>query len=146
MSVTRVDKDFDNLTLTLIAEFDAPIERVWQLWADPRHQDGTPMADVSTTTVHVQLTQHDGGTRMEVRGIFGSKEHMEQLDPHGRDRGLPADRRPDGRPARRLTSNIDRRLSPTRTVWSTWPTDRRPEADGPPWSAGGRGRTRGRPR
>jgi uncharacterized protein YndB with AHSA1/START domain len=36
MSVTRVDKDLDTLTLTLIADFDAPIERVWQLWADPR--------------------------------------------------------------------------------------------------------------
>lgn len=36
MSVTSVDKDFDSLTLTLIADFDAPTERVWQLWADPR--------------------------------------------------------------------------------------------------------------
>lgn len=36
MSVTSVDKDLDNLTLTLIADFDAPVERVWQLWADPR--------------------------------------------------------------------------------------------------------------
>jgi uncharacterized protein YndB with AHSA1/START domain len=36
MSVTSVDKDFDTLTLTLVADFDAPIERVWQLWADPR--------------------------------------------------------------------------------------------------------------
>jgi uncharacterized protein YndB with AHSA1/START domain len=36
MSVTSVDKDFDTLTLTMVADFDAPIERVWQLWADPR--------------------------------------------------------------------------------------------------------------
>jgi uncharacterized protein YndB with AHSA1/START domain len=36
MSVTSVDKDFDSLTLTLVADFDASIERVWQLWADPR--------------------------------------------------------------------------------------------------------------
>jgi len=36
MSITSIDKDFDNLTLTLVADFDAPIERVWQLWADPR--------------------------------------------------------------------------------------------------------------
>jgi uncharacterized protein YndB with AHSA1/START domain len=36
MSVTSVDKDFDNLTLTFVAEFAAPVERVWQLWADPR--------------------------------------------------------------------------------------------------------------
>jgi len=36
MSVTSVDKDFDSLTLTLIADFAAPVERVWELWADPR--------------------------------------------------------------------------------------------------------------
>ena len=36
MTVTSVDKDLDNLSLTLVADFDAPIERVWQLWADPR--------------------------------------------------------------------------------------------------------------
>ena len=36
MSVTSVDKDFDALTLTLIADFDATAERVWELWADPR--------------------------------------------------------------------------------------------------------------
>jgi uncharacterized protein YndB with AHSA1/START domain len=36
MSVTRVDRDYDNLTITLIADFDAPIDRVWELWSDPR--------------------------------------------------------------------------------------------------------------
>jgi len=36
MSVISLDKDFDNLTMTLVAEFDAPPERVWDLWADPR--------------------------------------------------------------------------------------------------------------
>jgi len=36
MTVTRVEKDFDSLTLTVVAEFGAPVERVWQLWADPR--------------------------------------------------------------------------------------------------------------
>ena len=36
MSVVSVEKDFDSLSLTLVADFDAPIERVWQLWADPR--------------------------------------------------------------------------------------------------------------
>jgi uncharacterized protein YndB with AHSA1/START domain len=36
MTVTAVRKDTDSLTLTVDAEFDAPAERVWQLWADPR--------------------------------------------------------------------------------------------------------------
>jgi uncharacterized protein YndB with AHSA1/START domain len=36
MSVTSVDRDYENLTITLIADFDAPIDRVWELWSDPR--------------------------------------------------------------------------------------------------------------
>jgi uncharacterized protein YndB with AHSA1/START domain len=36
MTVTTVDTDLDARTLTLVAEFDAPIERVWELWSDPR--------------------------------------------------------------------------------------------------------------
>lgn len=36
MTVTNVQKDPDALTLTITAAFDAPVERVWQLWADPR--------------------------------------------------------------------------------------------------------------
>jgi uncharacterized protein YndB with AHSA1/START domain len=36
MSVTSVDTDYDNLTITLIADFKAPIDRVWELWSDPR--------------------------------------------------------------------------------------------------------------
>jgi len=36
MTVTRVDQDVDNLTLHLVAEFDAPLEQVWELWSDPR--------------------------------------------------------------------------------------------------------------
>jgi uncharacterized protein YndB with AHSA1/START domain len=139
MSVTSVHKDFERLTLTVVADFDAPIERVWRLWADPRKlerwwgppshpatveshdltpggevtyyltgpdgersrgwwrvtsvdppksleftdgfadQDGKPIAGTPTTTVRVQLTEHDGGTRMEVRSIFDSREQMEQL-------------------------------------------------------------------
>ncbi|MDV8023725.1 SRPBCC domain-containing protein [Rhodococcus sp. IEGM 1330] len=29
-------KDAENLTMTLVAEFDAKVERVWQIWEDPR--------------------------------------------------------------------------------------------------------------
>jgi uncharacterized protein YndB with AHSA1/START domain len=139
MGVTSVVKDFDSLTLTLVADFDAPTERVWRLWADPRQlerwwgppshpatveehdltpggavtyfmtgpegeksrgwwqvtsvnppksleftdgfadQDGTPIAGMPTTSVQVQLTEHDGGTRMVVRSVFDSREQMERL-------------------------------------------------------------------
>lgn len=139
MTVTHVEKDFANLTLTLVADFDAPIERVWRLWADPRQlerwwgppshpatveghdltpggevtyfmtgpggeksrgrwritsvsppksleftdgfadQDGAPITDTPPTTVQVQLTEHGGGTRMEVRSVFDSQQQMEEL-------------------------------------------------------------------
>jgi uncharacterized protein YndB with AHSA1/START domain len=36
MSVTRVVKDTEARTLTITARFAAPIERVWQVWSDPR--------------------------------------------------------------------------------------------------------------
>jgi uncharacterized protein YndB with AHSA1/START domain len=148
MSVTSIDKDFDNLTLTLVADFDAPIERMWQLWADPRQlerwwgppshpatveehdltpggdvtyfmtgpegekyrgwwrvtsvnppksleftdgfadQDGTPSADMPTTTAYLQLTERDGGTRMELRSVFDSRQQMEQLVSMGMTEGL----------------------------------------------------------
>jgi len=148
MSVTSVTKDLDSLTLTLVADFDAPAERVWQLWADPRQlerwwgppthpatveehdltpgggvtysmtspegekyrgwwrvasvnppksleftdgfadQDGTPIADMPTTTVQMQLTERDGGTRMELRSVFASREQMEQLLRMGMTEGL----------------------------------------------------------
>ena len=148
MSVTSVDKNLDSLTITLVADFDAPIERVWQLWADPRklerwwgppsypatvetydltpggdvtyfmtgpdgdqprgwwritsvnppksleftdgfaNEDGTPNADMPITRVHMQLTEHGGGTRMELRSIFESREQMEQLVSMGVVEGL----------------------------------------------------------
>lgn len=46
MTVTNVEKDLDARTLTLTAEFAAPVERVWALWADPRKLErwwGPPM-------------------------------------------------------------------------------------------------------
>jgi len=36
MPITRVDKDLDGHTMTVVADYDAPVERVWQLYADPR--------------------------------------------------------------------------------------------------------------
>lgn len=36
MTVLSVDKDLDDLSITLLAEFDASQDRVWDLFADPR--------------------------------------------------------------------------------------------------------------
>jgi len=63
MTVTGVRKDPQALTMTLDAEFDAPPERVWQLWADPRQLErwwGPP-------TYPATFTRHDlaPGSRVE---------------------------------------------------------------------------------
>ncbi|MFD3735470.1 SRPBCC domain-containing protein [Streptomyces sp. NPDC058632] len=148
MTVTSVDKDADRLTLTVIADFTAPVEKVWQLWADPRQlerwwgpptypatveehdltpggevryfmtgpegekfggwwriatvtpptsleftdgfsdQDGRPNAEMPTTTVRMTLGEHEGGTRMELRSVFDTREQMEQLAGMGMVEGL----------------------------------------------------------
>ena len=148
MSVTSVDTDHDNLTLTLIADFEAPIDRVWELWSDPRKlerwwgppgypatfekhdltpggevtyfmtgpegdtprgmwrvtavdpptsleftdafadADGTPIADMPSSTVRVELSERDGGTRMEMQSKFASREDMEKLVGMGMVEGL----------------------------------------------------------
>lgn len=36
MPVTDVKHDVDTMTLTITAEFAAPVERIWQIYADPR--------------------------------------------------------------------------------------------------------------
>ena len=36
MPVVDVTTDLDALTLTIVADFAAPVERVWQIYADPR--------------------------------------------------------------------------------------------------------------
>jgi uncharacterized protein YndB with AHSA1/START domain len=56
MSITSVDTDYDNLTITLIADFDAPIEQVWDLWSDPRQLErwwGPPTHPATFETLHL---------------------------------------------------------------------------------------------
>jgi uncharacterized protein YndB with AHSA1/START domain len=36
MPIVRVDKDLENHTMTVVADYDAPVERIWRLYADPR--------------------------------------------------------------------------------------------------------------
>ncbi|GAA1639932.1 SRPBCC domain-containing protein [Catellatospora bangladeshensis] len=39
MPVTDVRHDLDALTLTITADFAAPVERIWQVYADPRQME-----------------------------------------------------------------------------------------------------------
>jgi uncharacterized protein YndB with AHSA1/START domain len=75
MTVTAVRKDPEKLTMTLAAEFNAPPDRVWQLWADPRQLErwwGPP-------TYPATFTAHDlrSGGRVEyhMTGPEGDQSH-----------------------------------------------------------------------
>ena len=148
MSITSLDKDYDNLALRIVLDFAHPLDAVWQLWADPRklerwwgpptypatveehdltpggtvtyfmtgpegdthrgylnvteviegksiemidgfaHDDGTPNAELPTTTMSVHLYDHDEGTRVEMQSTFESKEQMDQLVAMGMVEGI----------------------------------------------------------
>jgi uncharacterized protein YndB with AHSA1/START domain len=75
MTVTSVRKDPQRLTLTVEAEFDASVERIWRLWADPRELErwwGPP-------TYPATFTKHDltPGSRVEfhMTGPAGEQPH-----------------------------------------------------------------------
>ena len=75
MTVVDVRKDLGAATLTFVAEFDAPPERVWKVWADPRQLErwwGPP-------TWPATYTEHDfteGGTsRYHMTGPDGTRAH-----------------------------------------------------------------------
>jgi uncharacterized protein YndB with AHSA1/START domain len=75
MTVTAVRKDPATLTMTLDAEFDAPPDRVWQLWADPRQLErwwGPP-------TYPATVTAHDlrvgGRVEYHMTGPEGDQPH-----------------------------------------------------------------------
>src|SRR5260370_589827 len=87
MTVTAVRKDPHRLTLIVEAEFDASVERIWQLWADPRQLErwwGPP-------TYPATFTKHDlvPGSRIEyhMTGSAGDQPHgywdvLEVEPPH----------------------------------------------------------------
>jgi uncharacterized protein YndB with AHSA1/START domain len=75
MTVTAVRKDPQSLTLTVEAEFDASIDRVWQLWADPSQLErwwGPP-------TYPATFTNHDltpgGRSEYLMTGPAGEQPH-----------------------------------------------------------------------
>ena len=73
MPVTSVDKNPDTLTMTVTAEYDAPVDRVWQVWADPRRLErwwGPPT--YPATVVDHDLTP-GGGVRYFMTGPQGDK-------------------------------------------------------------------------
>jgi uncharacterized protein YndB with AHSA1/START domain len=139
VSVTSVDTDYDNLAITVIADFEAPVDRVWELWSDPRklerwwgppgypatfethdltvggeavyfmtgpggeRSDGmwrvtavdppttlrfTDACGGTVSAVAVDLTEREGGTRMEMRLTFESRGDMDKVVDRGTVEGL----------------------------------------------------------
>jgi uncharacterized protein YndB with AHSA1/START domain len=75
MTVISVEKDFDSLSLILIAEFDDSIERVWQLWADPTQLErwwGPPTHPATVERHHLAV---DGEVRYFMTDPEGGKSH-----------------------------------------------------------------------
>jgi uncharacterized protein YndB with AHSA1/START domain len=75
MTVIAVDRDSVALTLTIVSEFDAPVERVWQVWADPRQLErwwGPP--NYPATVVDHDLTI-GGWVTYYMTGPDGEKLH-----------------------------------------------------------------------
>ena len=75
MTVISSTKDASELTMTLVAEFDAPPERVWDVWADPRKLErwwGPP-------TYPATFTRHEfeagGQCRYHMTGPGGDRHH-----------------------------------------------------------------------
>ncbi|HTL84627.1 MAG TPA: SRPBCC domain-containing protein [Acidimicrobiia bacterium] len=75
MTVKTIHKDAERLAMTITAEFDAPVERVWQLWDDPRQLEqwwGPP--EWPATVVDHDLTP-DGRINYYMTGPEGEKAH-----------------------------------------------------------------------
>lgn len=75
MTVISTEKNANDLTLTVVAQFDATPERVWQIWADPRQLErwwGPP-------TWPATFTRHEfevgGQVRYFMTGPEGDKAH-----------------------------------------------------------------------
>jgi uncharacterized protein YndB with AHSA1/START domain len=88
MTITSVQKDTEALSMTLAAEFDAPTERVWQLWDDPRQLErwwGPP-------TYPATVTSHDlrPGGRVEYHILEAEPPHRLVFnDGFANDDGTP---------------------------------------------------------
>lgn len=104
MTVTDVDKDLDACTLTITAEFDAPLDRVWELWADPRKLErwwGPPSYPATFTAHDLAPGGHveyhmTGPSGDQPRGFWDIVEaepprHLVFIDGFANEDGTPND-------------------------------------------------------
>jgi uncharacterized protein YndB with AHSA1/START domain len=85
MSVTSVEKDLDNLTVTLVADFAATVEQVWQLWADPRKLERWWGPPTNPATFDRHDLRPGGEASFSMTGPEGEKSYgfwqIEAVDP-----------------------------------------------------------------
>jgi uncharacterized protein YndB with AHSA1/START domain len=85
MTVTAVRTDPAAMTMTLIAEFEASPERVWELWADPRQLERWwgPPTYPATFTIHNLIPA--GRVAYHMTGPTGDQFHgywdVVEVDP-----------------------------------------------------------------
>jgi uncharacterized protein YndB with AHSA1/START domain len=116
MSVISIEKNPESLTMTITAELDATVERVWQLWADPRQFElwWGPPGHPTTVVDHDlraggRITFFVTGTESERHDstwevvAADPPNHLELRDADVDDNGRPN----DGNAMTLLTINID---------------------------------------
>ncbi|BAL90804.1 hypothetical protein AMIS_55840 [Actinoplanes missouriensis 431] len=75
MPVISATKDVDTLTMTFVAEFEATVERVWQIWADPRKLERWWGPPAWPATFERFEFEPGGQARYYMTGPDGTKAH-----------------------------------------------------------------------
>lgn len=125
MPVTDVTTDAENLTMTVIADFAAPIERVWSAYSDPRQLErfwGPPGWPATFTawdhTVGGRATYTMNGPRGETSSgsweflAIDAPRSFEVLDSFADENGQPL----EGFPAQRMSFTFESTADGTRMV------------------------------
>lgn len=110
MPVTDVTKDLDALTMTITAEFDAGVDRVWEMWSDPRRLErwwGPPSHPA--TFVDHELTP-GGRAAYFMTSPEGQKYHgwwrIEEVEPPRRLRFEDGFADDDGKPNAEMPTTV----------------------------------------
>ncbi len=75
MTVTSVEKDPQALTMTITAHYDAPRQRVWQIWADPRQLERWWGPPTYPATVSTHELTPGGRVAYSMTGPEGDTHH-----------------------------------------------------------------------
>jgi uncharacterized protein YndB with AHSA1/START domain len=102
MIITSVDTDYDALTITLVAEFDNPIDQVWELWSDPRKLERWWGPPGYPATVEQHALTPGGEVTYYMTGPGGDQHwgrwRITSVDPPGSVQFTDACADPDGTP------------------------------------------------